>query len=360
MGAKRNRRWDEMDKSRLPLEKLIAYFETYNRSEGKSPRTVHWYNEVLHLFLRWLDDSGYPTALGGMDEDTVRKFVLWLQERRSPRGKPSTHTINNRVRALRAFFNWLYHRGYTEAHLLKDLRPPKLSRPIIEPLTDEEVARLFEHQDPSTAMGARNTAILAVFLDAGLRLSELVGLGREDVHVEEQYVKVSGKGDKERIVPFGIATKKALVHYWIHFRPDEAHAAVREFFLSLDGLPLTGEGIRSFLERLATAAKVPRLHAHLLRHTYATNFLLNGGDALLLKHNLGHSTLTMVDGYVHLASRRAAIASRSFSPLDRMNIKGLRRHAGARWHGEAEPRAYRQHRSGARQERPGQGRGRRL
>ncbi len=108
MGSKQNLSWDQLDTSQLSLEKLIIHFEVNNRSEGKSPRTVAWYNEVLRLFLRWLRAQGHPDTLGEVDRDIARDFVLNLQARRGRSGHPSTHTINNRVRALRAFFNWLY------------------------------------------------------------------------------------------------------------------------------------------------------------------------------------------------------------------------------------------------------------
>jgi len=134
-----------------------------------------------------------------------------------------------------------------------------------------------------------------------------------------------GKGAKERIVPIGNTAQKALLHYMVHFRGEPAHPGVEEFFLTLDGYGISPYTIKTTLQRLGKAANVTRLHPHLCRHTYATNFLLNGGNVLLLKQNLGHTTLAMVDRYVHLASARAAVASRDFSPLDRMNIRTLRR-----------------------------------
>ena len=98
-----------------------------------------------------------------------------------------------------------------------------------------------------------------------------------------------------------------------------------EFILCVDGYPMTSDALRSLIERISKAAGVPRLHPHLIRHTYATRFLLNGGDALLLKQNLGHTTLAMVERYVHLASQMAAIASQEFSPLDRVEYPRGRR-----------------------------------
>jgi site-specific recombinase XerD len=314
-----------MNKDNLELRDLILFFDTYNRSEGKSTSTVRWYRQSLNTFVRWLDKTGRPTRLGEVDEHTIREFILSLKEH-TVRGRPiQAISVNNRVRALRAFFNWLYIQGYTETHRLQHLRPPRYPKTMVDTLTDGEVAAIMSVLDRSTAAGSRNTAMLALLFDSGLRLSELAGLKAADVHIDEQYVKVMGKGAKERMVSFGNATRYALLHYSIHFRGEPAHAGIEEFFLAPDGYALTNEAVKSALRRIGGAAGVPRLHAHLCRHTYATNFLITGGNVLLLKQNLGHTTLAMVDRYVHLAMSKAAVLSRDFSPLDRMNIRGLRR-----------------------------------
>lgn len=330
MRSKKNTRWETMDKTNIPLAKLIDYFETYNRSEGKSPKTVTWYGEALHMFLDWLSEIGHPTNLGSVGEMEAREFILWLQNRHCNGHRVSVVTINNRVRALRAFFNWLYRKGYTREHLLEDVRPPRLPEVMVETLSDKEIEPLFQVLDQSTVLGSRNGAILALLLDSGVRLSELTSLKLRDIHFEEQYVKVMGKGSKERIVPIGSTTQKALLHYLIHFRGEPAHPGVEEFFLTLDGYSVSKNAVKSMLQRLGQAAGVPRLHPHLCRHTYATNFLLNGGNVLLLKQNLGHTTLTMVNRYVHLATSKAVLLSRSFSPLDRMNLKSLRHRGNTR------------------------------
>ena len=313
-----------MDKRHIPLKDLVKIFDTYNRSDGKSPATVCWYNEVLNAFLRWLAETGRPVTLGSVDENTVREFILWLQEHPVHGHKMSVHTINNRVRALRAFFNWLYRKEYTKTHLLKDVKPPRLPQVMVDTLSNEEIASIMASQ-ASTITGKRNIAILALFLDSGLRLAELVGLKTGGVHLEDQYVKVMGKGSKERMVAFGSTARNALLNYLVHFRGEPAYPGIEEFILSIEGYGLTNGAVRSMLQRVSVTAGVPRLHAHLCRHTYATNFLVNGGNVLLLKQNLGHTTLAMVDRYVHLATSKAALLSRNFSPLDRMNIRGLRR-----------------------------------
>ena len=163
-------------------------------------------------------------------------------------------------------------------------------------------------------------------LDTGLRLTEASELKEVDVHIESQYVKTMGKGSKERLVSFGISCQKNLLHYYHNFRGQPDREEVDAFFLAIDGYPLTSSAVRSVVKRLAKSSGVRRLHPHLLRHTYATMFLLNGGDVFLLKQNLGHTTLTMVEHYLHIASLSASVRSQSFSPLDRLSIKDSRRY----------------------------------
>jgi len=325
MTRKRNLRWEEMDKSKTDLSVLMQHFEVNNRTEGKSPRTVDWYNEVLGLFVRWLGEGGSSTAIGDIDENKVRRFILHIQEKPGMKGHTSTHTVANRVRALKAFFAWLGKKGYTGGDLLRELKMPKTVDQVIEPLNEEDIKKMFSGINANTVLGARNSALVSLMLDTGLRLSEAAYLEDSDVHLEDRYVKVLGKGGRERIVAFGVACQRAMLHYH-HFRVNPSHNGVSSFFLTIDGYPLSPYAIKSFFRRLSKAVGIPRLHPHLLRHTYATSFLLNGGDVFLLKQNLGHSTLIMVQNYLHIASTRAAIRSQEFSPLDRFNLKDSRRY----------------------------------
>jgi integrase/recombinase XerC/integrase/recombinase XerD len=326
MSERRATPGDIVEGPEIPLPRLVRIFEIHNLTEGKSPATVKWYNDVLGLFIRWFEEEGRSTALGDISEMDVREYILHLQERPGVRGKTSSHTVSNRVRAIRAFFAWLARAGFSEDHLLKNLKVPKTSERIVEPLTKEEVESIFARMNTKTMIGSRNTALLSLMLDTGIRLSETAGLVEGDVHIEDRYIKVMGKGSKERLVAFGAACQRALLDYLYRHRGQPAHQGVVSFFLSIDGYSLTIEAIKSLMDRLAVSSGITRLHPHLLRHTYATWFLLNGGDVFLLKQNLGHKTLAMVEYYIHMASRDVAIRSQSFSPLDGFGVQGGRRY----------------------------------
>jgi integrase/recombinase XerC/integrase/recombinase XerD len=302
------------------LYKLIVHFAQSNKAEGKSPKTISWYSEMLNGFIRFLESQGCRTVLSDFDVESVREFIVHEQERGI-----SPYTVQGKVRALKAFSSWLFREGYISDNLLSNCKLPKVPVILIEPLTAAEIDQLVDYQNPLTAVGCRDIAILILMLDTGIRLSELCGLRFEDAHVEEGYLKVMGKGSKERIVPVGATAQKMLWRYIIHFRPEQNIKSDNYFFLTLDGKPLRPNAVKLLVNRWSKRADVPRLHAHLCRYTFATNYLVhNCGDVFRLQQILGHTSLEMVRRYVHYASTQAMINGRTLSPIDQMGVKKLR------------------------------------
>ena len=306
-------RWRKVD---LQIPELAERFALQNRVEGKSLNTVRWYNEAIDLFTRWLSNEGIPLTVSAMNEDIMRRWIVSLQDKpgRGNHVKASAQTVNNRVRSIRAFANWLYHQGHTSCHRLEKIKAPKFRKAEQEILTDEEIDRIRIAYDPRHFLGARNNAIFTLMLDTGLRVNEVVTLRYRDVHFDQRYVKVVGKGDRERVVPFGNACYQALAEY-SRQRPEGCD---REMFVQENGKVMGISALKSQTRRLAKLTGIERLHPHLLRHTYATIFLLAGGQAHLLQQNLGHTGLGMVMHYVHLSARQQAIAGQAFSPLDHL------------------------------------------
>lgn len=319
----RNRRWQELEKDNIPLERLAQHFEAFNRSEGKSPRTVEWYSRVIRYFDEHLRGQGHSTELGDIDILTVREFILYLQTKTRwsghpcmprPSGNLTAMSVQNYVRGLRAFFSWLEKEGYTGENLLAGLRPPKAPQKLVEVLSDEEVRRILACLDTNSAAGCRDAAMLITMLDTGIRLSELTDLMLEDAHVDQGYLKVMGKGAKERVVPIGSFAQKILLRYVFHLRPEALGGDGANLFLTLEGRPMSGNAVRQIFGRVGQKSVVKRLHTHLCRHTFATNYLINGGDVFSLQQILGHSTLEMVRRYVTLASAQVRVQHRKFSP----------------------------------------------
>jgi site-specific recombinase XerD len=304
----------------LQLEKLLLHYAHACQAEGKSPSTVSWYQERGSRLVRFLEATGGRPVLSSLSLEKVREFIVHEQGRGL-----SPFTVQAEAKALKAFSTWLFNERYTKENRLARLKPPKVPVKVIEPLTSDELEKLLQARNPLTSIGSRDQAILLTFLATGIRRSELAGIRSEDAHVDEGYLKVMGKGSKERVVPLGAVAQRAIWRYVLHFRPEPLTALDDHLFLTLSGRALDTNAVRLVLARWGKAAGVPRLHAHLCRHTYATNFLVyECGDVFKLKHILGHTKLDMVARYVHFAESSALLHGRVSSPLDRINIKGLK------------------------------------
>ncbi len=331
MAVRYNPRWEEMDKSGTPLDRLFESYALYNRSEGKASATISWYDDKLREFARWLRSQGCGTDLSEYTIDRVREFVLHLQGRedkyeRNPfvptrHEKLSSHTIQGHVRVLKAFASWLYREGYTDDNLLQRCRLPKARRIEPEWLQREEIERLLGVFDRKTALGARDYAIVLTFLDSGLRCGELCNLTLPNADLDTGQLKVLGKGNKERIVPVGVRAVRALRRYRDHFRPP---IEAPHFFLALEGKQLTVPAVRLMIRRAKKKARIPRLHAHLLRHTFAIHYLMAGGDVFSLQRILGHSSLEVTRMYVNMVASQVKEKHRLFSPMDNMPMRSER------------------------------------
>jgi site-specific recombinase XerD len=313
-----------MDKNETPFDKLRAGYQVFNKTTGKSPHTVRWYDERLELFQRFVG----PTAnLTDVAVPTARAFIAHLQERttKNPnnpfvlnKATPlSSSYIQGFARALRAFSTWLHEDGYTDTNTLKPLKPPRIQQKVVEVLTDDEVKRLLATFDQEDPFGGRNFAIIWTLLDCGLRASELCSLKMDDAHLAQGYLKVLGKGNKERLVPIGHRCQEALLRWRDRLRRLFELVESPFLFLNSNGGPLTVQALDEMVKRAGARAGVPRVHCHLLRHTFATNYLVKEvGDPLRLQQILGHTSLEMVRRYVSVANVQRSLIDRRSSPMD--------------------------------------------
>jgi integrase/recombinase XerC/integrase/recombinase XerD len=315
-----------------PLSELIDYFELCNRNEGKSQRTISFYTQNLIHFHRYLKSRHLPESIGQIDIMLLRQFILYLQKRRRYEEHPHTPTqsellsaatIHGYVRTLKAFFSWLVREEFIKDNLAQKLKPPTVPKKIISTLSDEEIKSIVKTFNRASHSEMRDQTIFMILLDTGLRSGELIGLGISNISINEGLVRVMGKCSKERIVPMGNNSQRALHKYLFRYRPEPALPGLDNLFLSIDGNPLTTNSVKLIFSRMAKRSCVYRLHAHLCRHTFATRFLVNGGDIFSLQQILGHSTLEMVRHYANLASSHIVSQHQKYSPLDHLNFGKL-------------------------------------
>ena len=283
----------------LSLGRAIQLFLAAKGAEGASPKTIEWYRMVLGRAAR---DLGAERPLEALAPPEVRDWLLTLRTTLSP------VSVAGYVRGLKAFGNWCAAEELAEAKALRTLRRPRVPHKLVEPLSDEALRRLLD------GASTRDRAILLLFFDTGLRLSELAGLRSADLRPDGS-VKVMGKGARERIVPVGSTARQALARY---LRQGDG-AADAVIFRSRRGGALGWRGIQQAFRRLKLRAGIPgRCSPHTLRHTFARAYLVNGGDAFSLQRILGHATLDMVKRYVVLADTDLAARHRTASPADRL------------------------------------------
>ena len=233
----------------------------------------------------------------------LRAWLLELRATLSP------ESIAGYVRGLKAFGNWCATEDIAQASGFRALRRPKVPRRLIAPFSDPELRSLIALADE------RERALALVFLDTGLRLSELASLRVGDVRPDGT-LHVMGKGAKERIVPIGSTARRSLVRY-LATRGDVRPAD--PLFTSRRRTALTARGVQQAIARLGRRAGVgTRCSPHTFRHTFARGYLVNGGDVFSLQQILGHATLDMVRRYVTLSEADLVARHRSASPADRL------------------------------------------
>ena len=311
----------------LTIDELMSRYALSNQADGKSPKTIAWYGDILNQFSAYLKTERYPCHLSAISLDIVRGYVLYLRHKPKFKGHPFTptqadylspRTVQCHVRALKAFSSWLYAEGYTPENRLKNLKIPKAPVTMIEPLTPEEIKKVTVSINKKAPTGARNHTIFVTLLDTGLRASETVSITLSNLNLKDGYIKVMGKGLKERIVPIGKYVGMTLWTYIDKVRPEPASPDCNNLFLSQSGKQITVNTMKLIFSRLAKISSVVRLHAHLCRHTFAINYLLNGGDIFSLREILGHTTLDMVNHYLHFTSSQITAQHHKYSPMDKL------------------------------------------
>lgn len=282
----------------MKLQESVEYFLTEQELRGNTQKTVRGYKLFLGIFVEYLSTQGID-EVESVSLVSVNKFHMHL---RNKERKLKPTTIHTYLRHVRAFLNFLYQEDIVKTDIGNKMTLPKTGKQTIEILTNDEIARLLECNSSRSELGRRNRAIIYVMLDCGLRAEEIANLKYSDINFSKGYIKVFGKGQKERIVPIGHKSRKAIMDYIYKRRLSDSSDATN-LFLTNKRQPLTTESVTRLFRRLKVRSGVVRVHAHLLRHTFATNFLLNGfGDVYQLSQLLGHADLKITEKYLHVAS----------------------------------------------------------
>ena len=273
-----------------------------------SPRTRDAYGRDLRQFAAWLEAE--QLALDAVDRPAVRGY---LGSRRD--AGLSARSAARALSTIRSFYRFLVRTGALTQDPTADLKSPSLWRTVPHALSSEEIEALLAAPDTGHDLGLRDRAMLETLYATGLRVSELVSLTVDRVRLDPGFVRVIGKGRKERLVPLGGAAAEWIERYQLRARPELDRHRARELFLNHRGQPMTRQGFWKILRGYGRLAGIQsQLSPHVVRHSFATHLVEHGADIRYVQEMLGHSKISTTQVYTHVDRERLRAVHRKFHP----------------------------------------------
>lgn len=285
---------------------MIRYLAT---ERGLSEAYQLSVRQTLDALAKWLKQRG-----GGLPELGTEDLAAFLGQRK----REGLNAASLRITTvhLKVFFRWLAATGRALMDPAEPLISPRAEQSLPETLHATEVRRLLESIDPSQPLGRRDLAILELFYSAGLRLSELCKARLEMMDFDEGFLRITGKGNKTRLVRVGMKAREAIENYLLNERPGlVTKRTSSQIFLSVRGGALSPDRVRQIVkERAAQAGIEQTMYPHLLRHSFATHLLEGGADLRVIQELLGHADISTTQIYTHVDRERLKAVHRKFHP----------------------------------------------
>lgn len=290
----------------------IKSFQSYLRIErGLSKNTIENYTLDIEKIVAYLSENEIKENPVKISEETIQQFIYEISKNVNPRSQARI------ISGLRSFFSYLIFEDYRNDNPMELIEIPKVGRKLPDTLSVEEIDSLIDAVDLSSNEGERNRAILETLYGCGLRVSELIELKISDLFFDEGFVKVTGKGDKQRFVPIGNQTQKYIEIYKNSVRNQLRIKKGHEdtLFLNRRGSQLTRAMIFIIIKDLAVKINLNKtISPHTFRHSFATHLLENGADLRSIQLMLGHESITTTEIYVHLDRRHLTEVINAFHP----------------------------------------------
>lgn len=296
----------------MKWNETLKDYQNYLRLErGLSENSIINYSLDVKKLIKWLGANNIETSPSTIASETVQQFIYDLAKKVSPRSQ------SRAISGLKGFFNYLIFEDYRKTNPLELIEAPKLGRKLPDTLSIAEIDALISAIDLSSEQGERNRAILETLYGCGLRVSELTNLKISDLYFNEGFIKITGKGDKQRLVPIGPTTEKYINIYREEIRShqDIDPKAKDTLFLNRHGRPLTRAMIFTIVKQLTARAGIRKtISPHTFRHSFATHLLENGADLRAIQQMLGHESITTTEIYTHIDRKHLTEVLNRFHP----------------------------------------------
>ena len=293
------------------IHHLIDEYLNYVMVEkGLARATLESYAADLRAYQEYLDTRKI-NAIGQTDTALLLKYIIALRKAGLGARSRARHLVT-----LRGFYAYLHKAGHLASNPARLIDLPKSGLKLPDVIGIEQVERLLDAPDRSTLLGMRDGAMLELLYAAGLRVSELVGLDTAAVNLEAGFVRVLGKGDKERVVPIGSKAVSSLTTYLQKARPDLLkQVSSRVLFVARAGRPMTRQGFWKLLRKYAAMAGITQhITPHSLRHSFASHLLEGGADLRSVQIMLGHADIATTQIYTHVAQKRLMEIHKRYHP----------------------------------------------
>ncbi|MFY8213374.1 MAG: site-specific tyrosine recombinase XerD [Flavobacterium sp.] len=290
---------------------LLKHFQSYLRIErGLSKNTIDNYTFDIERLMAYLELHQVVVSPVKIAEEQLQQFIYAIATQVNPRSQSRI------ISGLKSFFSYLIFEDYRTDNPMELIEAPRIGRKLPDTLSIEEIDDLIQAIDLTKAEGERNRAMLETLYGCGLRVSELVELKISDLFFDEGFIKVTGKGNKQRFVPIGPLTQKYIQFYQtnrVHLPIQKGHEDT--LFLNRRGRKLTRAMLFTIIKDLAQEIQLNKtISPHTLRHSFATHLLENGADLRSIQLMLGHESITTTEIYVHLDRKHLTQVLTTFHP----------------------------------------------
>lgn len=292
---------------------LISFLEYLQIEKNYSKYTIVYYQKDIEDFFEFMKEEAL-TSISDITHIEARLYLTKLHKKKYAR-----RSVARKTSSLRSFFKYLIREEQISMNPFTIVSLPKQEKRLPQFLYSEELEKLFAVSDLDTALGQRNQLLLELLYATGIRISECCQLQLQDIDFSLGTILVTGKGNKQRYVPFGSYAQEALEHYMENGRKELLSKGnqpnAKTIFLNFRGGPLTPRGVRVVLnEMVKKTSSTLHISPHVLRHTFATHMLNEGADLRVVQELLGHSSLSSTQLYTHVTKDRLQQTYNQFHP----------------------------------------------